>query len=412
MVFMKNQNVYSANRYTDIFIQQFIDFIVPQGKTYCIISPFSTHTLKFRKKYDYIIAVTVLEKEKDIIAFLQNIYEHLFAGGRLIIIYKNYLYPYLGGRSGNNWLSHADILTFLKLVGLEPIYDEPLCFLNYNIPIISEVANRLLLYFFPFNHLSTLRYILAVKEDVVRDYSVSIIIPARNEEGTIKKIFAELPTLGTSTEVIFVEGHSSDNTREEIRRHIATYQHKNNLRVRLLLQENKGKADAVHLGIKNATGEIVILYDADMTVLPSDLPKFYEALRGGRGDFINGSRLIYPIEEGAMQTLNIFGNKLFSLFFTFVFGQSIKDTLCGTKAFFRRDYLLLEKQQMDFLIKKDPFGDFYLLYGAKRLSLRILDLPVRYYARSYGATNISRFTNAWELLKFSLYSFKKLKMRL
>lgn len=406
--------------YLDEYINQFIQFIVPAGKSYFIVSS-SSASDNIRGKYDYIILINVLEKEKDIISYFGEIYNHLVPGGRLLIIYQNYLYAYIDGikrffwrskKIKSNWLSKSDIQTFLKLQNFEPLLKEPLFLLSIRIPIISFIANRLLLFFFPFNHLSKIHYILALKPQHPKKRSVSIIIPARNEEGNIENIFLNLPKLGLKREVIIVEGHSQDKTREEIKRCIRNYNNRNLYKFRLLIQTKKGKSDAIHLGIKNAKNEIIIIYDADVTVEASDLTKFYQALVSCRGDFINGSRLVYPIEKQAMQYLNILGNKFFGLLFTFIFSQPLKDTLCGTKAFFRKDYILFERQNMEHLKTLDPFGDFYLLFGAKKLNLKIVDLPVRYYRRSYGKTNINRFKNAWELLKFSIYSLQKLKMRL
>lgn len=411
------------NKYLNNFINQFINFTAPQGKSAFIVTEKNIEKLLRRKKnYDYIFLINTLEKENDILSLLHKLSPHLSPKGRLIIIYRNYLYSFIRGLfksilrinpTHDNWLSTKDILNFLKLTHYEFLFYQPLCFTPDFLPFLSELMNRFFIYFFPFNHLSYLHYVIATpRNPLSQNISTSIIVPARNEEGNIKNIFRSLTQVGKKTEIVFVEGHSKDNTREEIQKYIKKYKAKHNLSYKLIIQKHHhGKADAVNIGFKHAKNDIFIIYDSDMTIKPHDLHKFYEALISGDGDFINGSRLVYPIQTGAMQFLNILGNKLFSLLYSWLFGQPIKDTLCGTKALWRKDYLLFNHRFKN-LSSLDPFGDFYLLYGAARLNLKINDLPVRYYARSYGATNISRFKNAWQLFKFSLFVFKNYKMRL
>lgn len=407
------------NNYLQQFIQEFISFIVPKGKTHLVVE--NSDQLSNRQQYDYLILLHVLEKEKDILSLLKKAANQLKPNGRLIIIYKNYLYSFLikffqafnaYNRLDDNWLSTTDVKTFLELVDFEPFLQQPLCFTPVRVPLVTFFLNRFLLYFFPFNHLSSSLYVMARKKPLpAKKPRVSIIIPARNEEGNIKNLFQQIPHLSLDTEVIFVEGHSKDNTCQEIEKCLKLFIGKRKIKFGLVKQgKGTGKADAVRLGFAKAKGDILIIYDADMTVTPNDLIEFYSALISGKGDFINGSRLVYPLEKGAMQMLNILGNKFFALFYSWILGQNIKDTLCGTKAFFRKDYQLIQKNSL-IPLGKDPFGDFYLLLGASRINLKIIDLPVRYYDRTYGATNIRRFQNAWQLFKFALHAIKKIKMR-
>ncbi|MGH7846105.1 MAG: glycosyltransferase family 2 protein, partial [Candidatus Binatia bacterium] len=235
--------------------------------------------------------------------------------------------------------------------------------------------------------------------------SVSVIIPARNEAGNIAEIFARTPSMGQQTELVFVEGHSRDNTYDAIKAAIAAHPERC---CQLLRQSGKGKGDAVRLGFARASGEVLMILDADLTVAPEDLPRFYEALRSGKGEFINGVRLIYPMEKQAMRFLNLLGNKFFSLAFSWLLGQAIKDTLCGTKVLWKRDYEALAVNRAyfgDF----DPFGDFDLLFGAVKLNLKIIDLPIRYRERTYGTTNIQRWKHGWLLLKMAIFAAKRLK---
>lgn len=412
-----------ANYLTN-FIHQFIKFTVPQSESKLIITK-NNHQEIWKKisgkEYDYIILLDVLEQERDIQKFLEKVYSHLALNGRLVVIYKNYLHSFIAeifasiiGRSKKNlnWLSTSDIKTFLKLTDFDLVVQQPLCFISLNIPLVSNLLNRFLIYFFPFNHLSFLQYIIARKvKNIPEDRSVSLIIPARNEAGNIENLFKQLPVLGTQCEIIFVEGHSNDDTKNEIKRCMAKY--KNLLPFTFILIDQKegiGKADAVRRGFNKAKNDILLIYDADMSVKASDLTKFYLALINRKGDFINGSRLVYPLEGQAMQFLNILGNKFFSLLYSWLLAQPIKDTLCGTKALWRKDYQKMQRFEK-LADSIDPFGDFYLLFNARRLNLKIIDIPVRYYERTYGATNIKRFKNAWELAKFSLLAIKKLKMR-
>jgi glycosyltransferase involved in cell wall biosynthesis len=214
--------------------------------------------------------------------------------------------------------------------------------------------------------------------------------------------------LGRRTEVIFVEGHSADNTWETIQREMAAYRGPH--LVRALQQPGAGKWDAVRAGLAAAQGDVLVIQDADLTAPPEDLPKFFMALASGTAEFVNGSRLVYPLEKGAMRFLNLVGNKFFSLALSYVLGQALKDSLCGTKLLLRSDYERLVRRIAP-LGEFDPFGDFNLLFGAALLDLRIRDVPVRYRDRTYGATNISRFRHGWQLLKMTWWGLRHLRFR-
>jgi glycosyltransferase involved in cell wall biosynthesis len=210
--------------------------------------------------------------------------------------------------------------------------------------------------------------------------------------------------MGSHTELIFVEGHSTDNTLEECRR-IAASERKQDIRV--FVQEGRGKGDAVRLGFAQATGDILMILDADLSVAPEDLPQFYEALVSGKGEFINGSRLVYAKDPHAMRFLNLVGNKFFALLLSRLLGQPLKDALCGTKVLYRSDYERIAKNRAyfgDF----DPFGDFDLLFGAAKQNLKIVEIPIRYRQRTYGTTNISRFSHGWLLLQMCYTAAHKL----
>jgi glycosyltransferase involved in cell wall biosynthesis len=240
--------------------------------------------------------------------------------------------------------------------------------------------------------------------------SVTVICPCRNEKGNIRQAVERTPLMGPATELIFVDGNSTDGTVEEIQSVIREYH--GPLQLRYLPQgDGKGKGDAVRKGFAVAHNDILMILDSDLTVPPEDLPRFYRALVLNKGDFINGVRLIYPMEGEAMRFLNLLGNKFFSVALSWVLEQPIKDSLCGTKVLHRRDYETIAANR-GFFGEFDPFGDFDLLFGAARLNMKIVDMPVRYRARTYGDTKISRFSHGWLLLKMTAFGFKKLRMGL
>jgi glycosyltransferase involved in cell wall biosynthesis len=234
---------------------------------------------------------------------------------------------------------------------------------------------------------------------------VSVIVPARNESGNIKAIFERTPQMGSATELIFVEGHSKDDTFAAIEREIAAHPSTPSL---LLRQTGTGKADAVRLGFSKARGDVLMILDADLTVPPEDLPRFCEALVSGKGEFINGVRLVYPMEKEAMRSLNFLGNKFFSVAFSWLLGQPIKDTLCGTKVFWKRDYEQIAANR-SYFGDFDPFGDYDLIFGAAKLNSKIIDLPIRYRERTYGSTNISRWKHGLLLLRMVIFAARRLK---
>src|SRR5271157_89993 len=305
---------------------------------------------------------------------------------------------------GQNWLTREDASNMLGLAGFDVIRQSQEILWPFP---LGGFANKLLVRLWPFREFALSNFIIAKPhpETSNAEPSVSIIVPARNESGNIKAIFERTPKMGRETELIFVEGHSRDDTYNAIEKEIAAHPSTSSL---LLRQTGIGKADAVRLGFANATGDILMILDADLTVPPEDLPRFYEALRSGRGEFINGVRLIYPMEKEAMRGLNFIGNKFFSMAFSWLLGQHLKDTLCGTKILWRKDYELIAANR-SYFGDFDPFGDFDLLFGAAKLNLKIIDLPIRYRERTYGATNISRWKHGWLLLRMVWFAARRIK---
>ena len=214
-----------------------------------------------------------------------------------------------------------------------------------------------------------------------------------------------IPPFGKHQEIIFVDGHSTDGTPEEIKRVIQGYPDKD---IKFFVQDGRGKGDAVRKGFAAAGGDILMILDADLTMPPEDLPKFYRAIAEDQGEFINGCRLVYPMEKQAMRFLNLLGNKFFSMMFTWILNQRFKDTLCGTKVLFRKDYKKIQANR-SYFGDFDPFGDFDLIFGAVKQNLKVVEVPIRYRERTYGSTNISRFRHGWLLLKMTVFAYRKFK---
>jgi ubiquinone/menaquinone biosynthesis C-methylase UbiE len=303
-----------------------------------------------------------------------------------------------------NWLTPDDLHALLRLAGFESIRVTQ----EVLMPLpLGGFANRVLVRLWPFRELALSNFIVArpAPEPSARESKVSVVIAARNEAGNIKAIFERTPKMGRETEIIFVEGHSKDDTYTAIEREMAARPSTPSL---LLKQPGIGKADAIRAGFEKATGDVLMILDADLTVPPEDLPRFYEALVSGKGEFINGVRLVYPMEQEAMRTLNFMGNKFFSLAFSWLLGQPIKDTLCGTKVLWKRDYDQITANR-SYFGDFDPFGDFDLIFGAAKLNLKIVDLPIRYRERTYGTTNISRWKHGLLLLRMVAFAARRIK---
>lgn len=379
--------------------------------------------INFEQKFDFIIISGLLQELEDIQEFLLKLHQIITPQTRIIINEYSYLWRpiikllnFLRLKTPEkiqNWLTLADIENLLFLSDFEVIKKDYRLLIPLYIPLVSNFINHFLAKLPVIRRFCLMEYLIAKQHNIIKDkkeldkYTCSIIVPCRNEKGNIESIVKRIPNLGSHTEIIFVEGNSTDGTLEEIKRVMKEY---NDRDIKLILQgEGIGKGDAVRKGFDKATGEVLMILDADITVAPEDLTKFYYALVSGKGEFINGSRLVYSMEKGAMKALNVIGNKFFSLMFTWLLEQRFKDTLCGTKVLFKRDYEKIVKGRK-FFGDFDPFGDFDLIFGASKLNLKIVELPVRYKERIYGTTNISRFKHGWLLLQMCFLAFIKLKL--
>jgi hypothetical protein len=378
----------------------------------------SGETYRDTERFDYVVLSDLVPFAHDLLALFKNVAAHCTPSTRVVMHSYSQLWrpifrlaELLGLKPRKpirNWVAPNDVFNLLELAGLEPITFTRRIMFPRRIPLLSTFLNGVVANTWPFKHLCATYWIVARPKATAAETppSVSVVVPARDEAGMVDRIVQELPELGSATELVFVEGHSTDGTREEILRQIERHPER---RIRLVVQQGRGKGDAVRQGFAEASGEILMILDADLTVAPGDLPGFYDALVGGHGEFVNGSRLVYGLEPGSMRFLNVLGNKLFSLVFTWLLDQPVKDTLCGTKALTKRHYEEIARGR-SFFGDFDPFGDFDLLLGAARLNLKIVDFPVRYGARTYGTTKISRFRHGWLLLKMSVFAFRKLKL--
>ncbi|OGP70276.1 MAG: glycosyl transferase [Deltaproteobacteria bacterium RBG_13_58_19] len=379
-------------------------------------------SLQLEEKFDYVIISNTIGYLEDIQRVFSEIKKVCHENTKVIVTYYNFLWqPLLGLAEAlglrmeqpyQNWLSSADIKNLLYLADFDPFKSGERQIIPIYIPILSDLLNRYVAKLPLFRKLCITNYIIAKPltrtgpEEYKKAYSVSVIIPARNEAGNIEDAVLRLPPMGQETEIIFIEGHSTDNTWEKIQEIYEKY--KDRRKIKIAQQDGKGKGDAVRKGFDLASGDILMILDADLTVPPEDLPKFYDALASGRGEFINGSRLVYNMDKKAMRFLNLLGNKIFSLMFSWLLDQRLKDTLCGTKVLFKNDYGNI-RQGRKYFGDFDPFGDFDLLFGAAKLNLKIIDLPICYRQRTYGTTNIQRWRHGWLLLKMVIFAARRIK---
>ena len=373
-------------------------------------------TLDLPNRYfDYLILSETANLAADIQQIFQSLQSVSHQETRLIINVYNILWGpliWLATRFGwrnhqpeSNWLSKADIAGMLALSGWELICSESRILCPVSLLGLEKLINRFLAPLFPSLCLSLFLVARPVPQQPGRKQSVSVVIPARNEAGNIAAAVARTPEMGSWTEIIFVEGNSADNTWETIQKVKETNP---NRRIKIMQQSGKGKGNAVRDGFAVAEGELLMILDADLTVPPEELPKFYEAVVSGRCEFCNGSRLVYPMDEKAMQFLNLYANKAFALCFSWLLGQPVKDTLCGTKVLTKSNYQKIAENR-SYFGDFDPFGDFDLLFGASKLNLKIQDLPIRYRERVYGETNIQRWKHGWLLLEMVVFAASKLK---
>lgn len=370
-------------------------------------------------EFDYILLANTASQFTNIQKAFQNLLQVATPETRIILIYHNpawelilRLATLIGQRMPMpplNWLNREDLTNLMNLAGLDVVATGKRLLLPKRIPLLSGLVNRYIAPLPLINSLCLTEYMIArpqANPNQPLHHTCSVIIPARNEAGNIESCVTRMPKLGAHTEIIFIEGHSSDHTWAEIQRVQAKYGQAWDIKI--AQQTGKGKGDAVRLGFEMATGDVLMILDADLTVQPEDLVQFYDAVASGRCEMANGCRLIYPVSSQAMPWLNRMANRFFAWLLSYLLNTRIKDSLCGTKVLSRKNYQRLAANRVyfgDF----DPFGDFDLLFGAAKLGLKIQDIPVRYFPRSYGSSNIQHVKEGLVLLKMCLYAARKIK---
>ena len=372
-------------------------------------------TFSSDEQFDYIILSDLVNDLEDVQQLLDHLQRFCKPTTRLVLNFFNTLWrPILsmlestGSKSPTlpqNWLSTWDMQNLLHLGDWELIKTDTRILWPANTPLIEPLFNRWLSPLLKPLNLTIFMVARPKPKTTLREYSCTVVIPARNESGNIEAAVQRVPDMGAHTEILFIEGGSKDNTWDEIHRVKAAYPNRD---ITILKQIQSGKGSAVRQAFDQAKGDILFILDADLTMPPEQLPKFYETIRSGTAEFVNGVRLVYPMENEAMQFLNMIANKAFGILFTWMMGQPIKDTLCGTKVLFREDYQKIAANR-SYFGDFDPFGDFDLLFGAAKLNLKIIDLPIRYQARTYGETNINRWSHGWLLLRMVLFAATRLK---
>ncbi len=377
------------------------------------------HRLVIDRTFDVVILSDLVNDLWDVQGVLEQIKPRTTPRTRLILNFYSRLWEWPLGAAERlnlarptlhqNWLTVEDVINLLGLADFEVIRHWAEVLFPLPVPLLAPALNRCLVKLPPFDLLALTNFVLArpqgLREPLKQEPLVSVVIPVRNEAGNIPLIFDQVPDLGRGTELVFVEGHSRDSSLAALQREIAAHPERS---AHLFTQTGVGKGDAVRLGMKQAHGEMLMILDADLTVPGEDLRRFYEVLRSGKGEFANGVRLVYPMAERAMRLINLAGNKFFSLAFSFLLGQPIKDTLCGTKAIWKKDYDLIVANDSH-IGEFDPFGDFALLFGAAKMGLKIVDIPIRYRERTYGTTNISRWKHGWLLLRMVIQAALRIR---
>lgn len=450
----KREKWNKRNRFYHKMLERYFTFIIPQGKrvielgcgsgnllnsvkpSYGVGVDFAPEVIDFAKSkyehldfyvddaedlqinetFDYIILSDLMGCLWDAQKAIHNLRKLCHSQTRIVISQYSFLWEPIiklaeflrlkQKQPNQNWFSVKDIEGLLMLEGFQTIKNDRKLLIPFYFPILHTIFNKIFVNLPIINSLGLINLHVSrpmLSED--QPASVTIVVPARNERGNIENAIKRTPAFGTHQEFIFIEGNSSDNTYEEILRVQAAYPDKD---IKAMKQTGKGKGNAVREAFDAATGDILMILDADLTMPPEELPKFYDALRYNKGEFINGCRLVYPMEKNAMRFLNLLGNKFFGWFFSYLLGQRLKDTLCGTKVLYKKDYQTIVDNR-SYFGNFDPFGDFDLLFGAAKQNLKITEVIIRYKDREYGSTQISRFRHGVLLFEMSFFAARKIK---
>lgn len=368
--------------------------------------------------FDYVVIADTIGMFESIDETLRLVHHLCEPSTRIVISYYSHLWePILklgevlrlkSRQPKVNYIATADFLNLMDLADFEMIRREQRQLLPRRLFGLGPFVNRYIAPLPGIRKLCLRTYIVGrpVRQFPDRKFSATILVPCRNERGNIENAILRMPKFGSAQEVIFVEGNSSDGTFEECERVRDAYRGQWDIKV--LKQDGKGKGDAVRKGFAAATGDVLMILDADLTMPPEMLPKYHAIIESGKADFVNGTRLIYPMEDEAMRPLNLIANRFFAYLFSYLVNTRMTDTLCGTKVLMRQDYEVLARERAYFG-NFDPFGDFDLIFGAAKQNLKIIETPIHYKARTFGETQISRFRDGWLLLKMVWFAYRKLK---
>jgi SAM-dependent methyltransferase len=373
--------------------------------------------LDLGETFDYVIFGCIFDTV-DILASLESIRRHCTANTRLIVLGYNPLWQpllELASRAGRrarfvepNWLDEADVRGFLDTAGFRNLKTHRALLFPKYIPLVSAICNDFLGRLPGLRRLSMIHALVARPAPQPRsadNTSVSVVVPCRNERGNVASAVERIPEMGRFTEILFCDDQSTDGTAAEVRRMQALHPDRP---IRLLNGPGICKAENVWTGFRGARGDVLMILDADLTVMPEELPIFFRALVENRGEFVNGSRLVYPVPRNAMRFANRIGNKFFGALFSFLLAQPVKDTLCGTKVLWREDWPRIEKHLGAWGLK-DLWGDYDLLFGASKLHLEIVDVPVHYQERVYGVTKMTRvFRNGVRMFRICWGAWRRL----
>jgi ubiquinone/menaquinone biosynthesis C-methylase UbiE len=368
--------------------------------------------------FDYIVIADTIGMFEDIDGTLRLVHHLCAPSTRIVISYYSHLWePVLktaeafGLRRKQpkiNYIATTDFRNLVDLADFEVISAEQRQLLPQHWLGLGPLINRYVAPLPGIRKLCLRTYLVGrpVRQFPDRKLSASIVIPCRNERGNIENAILRMPRFASSQEIIFVEGNSSDDTFAECERVRDTYRGQWDIRV--MKQDGRGKGDAVRKGFAAASGDVLMILDADLTMPPEALPKYHAVIESGKADFVNGTRLVYPMENEAMRPLNFIANRCFAYLFSYLVNTRLTDTLCGTKVLLRKDYEVLARERAYFG-NFDPFGDFDLIFGAAKQNLKIIETPIHYKARTFGETQISRFRDGWLLLKMVWFAYRKLK---
>jgi hypothetical protein len=374
--------------------------------------------LELGETFDYIIFDHIFDT-LDILRAFQRVRAHCTADTRLIVInYNHFWQPALELATKlrlrsrfvePNWVGENDIRAFLRLAGFQVVRKHRLVLFPKYLPLVSELFNGFLARLPGLRRLCLMQVMVArplMAPRKAENVGVSVIVPCRNEAGNVQPAVERIPEMGRRTEILFCDDKSTDGTADEVRRMQRLYPEKE---IRLINGPGICKAENVWTGFRAAHGDVLMILDADLSVMPEELPVFFRGLVEGHGGFINGSRLVYPMQEQAMKFANMLGNKVFGVIFSFLLDQRIKDTLCGTKVLWRKDWLRLERHLGSWGIR-DLWGDYELLFGASKLHLDIMEVPVHYQERIHGVSKMTKvFSNGWRMLRICWHAWIRLE---